>query len=186
MARFLLHNGSRLMKNKSRDKMFKNYIAGFCGVLLLISCNEKPVIINDPRNHPEQYKKVDTVQQVKMLEVLKQDVYLNDLDPDAGMEIQKDQINMFYRSEQDSIDDFYEYVVNQDYNGKNYKDEGVSYLHLIRDGDSLHYEIIANDRNVLRFKYLGDNSIHEFFPAKQPGKMHEIFPNDVDDSELEN
>ncbi|PRP66778.1 hypothetical protein [Nonlabens agnitus] len=173
------------MKTKSNDNMLKNILVAFCGVLLLASCNEKPVVIDDPRNHPEQFKKVDTVERVKMMEVLKQDTYLNDLDPDAGMEIQKDQINMFYRSEQDSIDDYYDYVVNQDYNGKNYAEEGVTFLHLIRNGDSLHYEIIANNRDVLRFKYLGDDSIHEFFPAKRPGKLPEILPNDADDSELE-
>ena len=102
------------MKNKSRDNMFKNGLVAFCGILLLASCNEKPVVIDDPRNHPELYKKVDTVERVKTMEVLKQDIYLNDLDPDAGMEIQKDQINMFYRSEQDSIDDYYDYVVNRE------------------------------------------------------------------------
>lgn len=186
MARFLLKNGLKFMKNKLNDSMFKNSLVAICGLLLLASCNEKPVVINDPRNNPEQFKVVDTVERVKMMEVLKQDTYLNDLDPDAGMEIQKNQINMFYRSEQDSIDDYYDYVVNQDYAGKNYKEEGVSFLHLIRNGDSLHYEIIANDRNVLRFKYMGDNSIHEFFPAKRPGKMPIILPNDADDSELEN
>ncbi len=165
---------------------YTSLIASFILIGLLASCNEKPVVIDDPRNHPELYKKVDTTARVKGMEVLKQDVYLNDLDPNAGMAIEKDQINLFYRSEEDSIDDYYDYVVNQTYQGKDYADQGISYLHLIRDGDSLHYEIIANNRNVLRFKYLGDDSIHEFFPAKKPGKMPIILPNDTTDEELEN
>ena len=167
------------MKTKlnTNDSLLKNILYPLSLLFFLTSCNEKPVVVDDARNHPEFYKKVDSVKQKPVLQVLKQDVYLNDLDPNAGMEIESRQINMFYRSEQDSINDYYGYVVDQTYNGKNYKDEGVSYLHLIKNGDSLHYQILANDRNYLRFKFMGDQSIHEYFPAKRPGKPPIVVPN---------
>ncbi len=161
------------------------YFLILCAVLLCMACNDKPVVIDDPRNHPERYKKVDTVEQIKGPEVLKQDIYLNDLNPEAGIAIEQNQVNLFYWSKQDSVNDYYDYVVNQRYKGKNYKDEGVSFLHLIRNGDSLHYEILVNNRSVLRFKYLEDGSINEYFPAKKPGKMPIVLPDDALESEVD-
>lgn len=141
----------------------------------MISCNEKPVIINDPRNNPEQFKKVDTLAS-KELQVLKQDTYLNDLDTSAGMDIAADRINMFYRTETDTVNDYYNYVVNQQLKGESTAEEGISYLHLIKNGDTLDYEILKNDRDVLRFKFLRDGTIHEYFPEKKPGKAPNVIP----------
>lgn len=175
MARFLLQNGSTLMKNKSNLRLVKNILFSLIALLLLASCNEKPVIIKDPRKNPEQFKKTDTLA-TKELQVLKQDTYLNDLDTHAGMEISSNRINMFYRSETDTIDDYYNYLVNQELKGKSTAAEGISYLHLIRKGDTLDYQILKNDRSVLRFKFLRDSTIHEYFPEKKPGKAPIVIP----------
>jgi hypothetical protein len=67
-------------------------------------------------------------------------------------------------------------VVNQKLNGKSTATEGISYLHLIRKGDSLHYQILKNDRDVLRFKFLKDSTIHEYFPENVPGKAPKVIP----------
>jgi hypothetical protein len=152
----------------------KNFFFPLIGLLLLASCNEKPVVVNDPRKNPEQFKKVDTLS--KELQVLKQDTYLNDLDTSAGMDITTNRVNMFYRTETDTINDYYAYIVNQKLHGKSTADEGISYLHLIRSGDTLDYQILKNDRSVLRFKFLRDSTIHEYFPEKQPGKVPIVIP----------
>jgi hypothetical protein len=153
----------------------KNYFFALIGIVVLSSCNEKPVIVKDPRRNPEQFIKVDTLTS-KELQVLKQDSYINDLDTRAGMEISQKRINMFYRTETDTMNDYYEYVVDQNLSGKSSAAEGVSYLHLIRKGDSLHYQILKNDRTVLRFKFLKDSTIHEYFPENLPGKAFIVIP----------
>ncbi|WP_194850664.1 hypothetical protein [Nonlabens antarcticus] len=152
----------------------KNYVFAIIGLLILSSCNEKPVVIEDPRNNPEQFKKVDTLS--KELQVLKQDSYLNDLDINAGMEITSNLINMFYRSETDTTNNYYDYIVDQSLNGKSTANKGISYLHLIRENDSLHYEILKNDRTALRFKFLRDSTIHEYFPENKPGTPPTVIP----------
>ncbi|WP_148311393.1 hypothetical protein [Nonlabens marinus] len=152
----------------------KNLFYAFASLLLLNSCNEKPVVIEDPRNNPEQFKKVDP--SIKLPQVLKQDTYLNDLDTSAGMEISSDRINMFYRTETDTINDYYDYIVDQEFKGNSTADDGVSYLHLIRDGDTLDYEILKNDRSVLRFKFMRDSTVHEYFPETRPGKAPTVIP----------
>ncbi|AZQ44568.1 hypothetical protein [Nonlabens ponticola] len=152
------------------------YLLPLVIVMFLASCNEKPVTIDDPRNHPERYRKVDTATTVKMQEVLKQDVYLNDLDPNAGMDIQPKTITMFYYTEQDSTETIYEYVVDQKLDGQDYKDEGVSFLHLKKDGQVLDYKFLANNRDVLRFEYVKDGTVHEYFPKNRPTAPPVILP----------
>jgi hypothetical protein len=163
------------MKTKSNARTLKNYFLALIGIVLLSSCNEKPVIVEDPRRNPEQFIKVDSLTS-KELQVLKQDSYINDLDTNAGMEISQNRINMFYRTETDTINDYYNYVVDQKLKGKSTAAEGISYLHLIRGGDSLHYQILKNDRSVLRFKFVKDSTIHEYFPENVPGKAPKVIP----------
>jgi hypothetical protein len=164
------------MNNKSNAEMIKRVIA-LCVLLTFIyACNDKPVTIDDPRNHPERYKKSSVAEKSQLVEVLKHDTYLNDLDLSAGMEITANSINMFYRTDQDTLDDIYRYVIDQKYDGENYRDQGKSYLHLIKNGDSLHYEILKNTRDVLRFKFMRDGNVHEYFPEKQPTAPPVVLP----------
>ncbi len=162
------------MKTELNVSLLKNLLFALIAFITLTSCNEKPVVIEDPRNNPEQFKKVDP--SVKLPQILKQDTYLKDLDSSAGMEISSDRINMFYRTETDTINDYYDYVVNQELNGNSTASEGISYLHLLRDGESLDYQILKNDRSVLRFKFMRDSTVHEYFPEKRPGKAPTVIP----------